>query len=68
MPDGSGKKQRMNCDRCGGDSLKWFVYWMQNLPGHNNGLRYNDKPLTNSWIFIGDFDNAMMQKRKLVRD
>ena len=26
-PDGSGKKQRINCDRWGGDSLKWFVYW-----------------------------------------
>jgi hypothetical protein len=32
-PDGSGRKQRMNCDRWGGDSLKWFVYWMQNIPG-----------------------------------
>ena len=37
-PDGSGKKQRMNCDRWGGDSLKWFVYWMQNIPGADNGL------------------------------
>ena len=37
-PDGTGKKQRMNCDRWGGDSLKWFVYWMQNIPGADNGL------------------------------
>jgi hypothetical protein len=66
-PDGTGKKQRMNGDRWSGDSLKWFVYWMQNLPGAGNGLRYQDKPLTNWWIFIGDFDNAMKDKMKLTR-
>jgi hypothetical protein len=65
-PDGTGKKQRMNCSRWGGDSLKWFVYWMQNLPGANNGLSYNGKPLTNWWIFIGDFDHAMQRKMTLV--
>jgi hypothetical protein len=31
----------MNCDRWGGDSLRWFVYWMQNIPGADNGLLYN---------------------------
>jgi len=65
-PDGTGKKQRMNCDRWGGDSLRWFVYWMQNLPGADNGLSYNGKPLTNWWIFIGDFDHAMQRKMTLV--
>jgi len=67
-PDGTGKKQRMNCDRWQGDSLKWFVYWMQNIPGANNGLSFHGKPLTNWWIFIGDFDNAMKNKLKLVRE
>ena len=66
-PNGTGKKQRMNCDRWGGDSLKWFVYWMQNLPGADNGLTYQGKPLTNWWIFIGDFDNAMKSRMKLTR-
>jgi hypothetical protein len=67
-PDGTGKKQRMNCDRWGGDSLKWFVYWMQNLPGANSGLRYQRRPLTNWWIFIGDFDNAMKNRLKMIRE
>jgi len=67
-PDGSGKRQRINCDRWGGDSLRWFVYWMQNLPGAANGLSYNGKPLTNWWIFIGDFDFAMQRKMALVED
>jgi len=46
-PDGTGKKQRMNCDRWGGNSLKWFVCWMQNIPGADNGLVYKSKPLNN---------------------
>jgi hypothetical protein len=65
-PDGTGKKQRMNCVRWGGDSLKWFVYWMQNIPGAGNGLSYQGKPLTNWWVFIGDFDAAMKRKTTLV--
>jgi hypothetical protein len=68
QPDGTGKKQRMNCDRWGGDSLKWFVYWMQNIPGASNGLTYQGKPLTNWWIFLGDFDNAVKNKMKLARE
>jgi hypothetical protein len=65
-PDGSGKKQRLNCDRWDGDSLKWFVYWMQNIPGAGNGLSFNRKALNNWWVFIGDFDGAMKRKMTLV--
>jgi hypothetical protein len=65
-PDGTGKKQRMNCDRWNGDSLRWFVYWIQSIPGANNGLIYNGKPLNNWWVFIGDFDAAMKQKMTLA--
>jgi hypothetical protein len=65
-PDGSGKKQRMNCDRWVGDSLKWSVYWMQNIPGADNGLVYQDRRLSNWWIFIGDSDNAMRQRVGLI--
>lgn len=58
-PEGYGKKQRLNCDRWGGDSLRWFVYWMQSMPGANNGLTYKGRPLTNWWIFMGDYDAAV---------
>jgi hypothetical protein len=67
-PDGTGKRQRINCDRWQGDSLKWFVYWMQNIPGAANGLTYQGKPLTNWWVFIGDFDNAVRNKVRLSED
>jgi hypothetical protein len=66
-PDGGGQKQRMNCDRWNGDSLAWFIYWMQNLPGADNGLTYRRRPLTNWWTFIGDFDRAMTAKMGLVQ-
>jgi hypothetical protein len=65
-PDGMGRKQGINCDRWGGDSLKWFVYWMQNVPGANNGLSYKGKPLNNWWEFVGHFDAAMKRKMTLI--
>jgi hypothetical protein len=66
-PDG-GEKQRMNCTRWNCDSLTWFIYWMQNLPGAGNGLTYQGRPLTNWWTFIGDFDRAMGHNLGLVSD
>ena len=58
-PEGEGQKQLMGCERWRGDSLQWFIYWMQNLPGAHNGLTYRGRPLANWWRFIGDFDTAM---------
>ncbi len=66
QPDGGGQKQQINCDRWHGDSLAWFIYWMQNLPGANNGLAYRGRPLTNWWWVIGDFDGAMARRQGLV--
>jgi len=66
QPDGGGRKQPVNCERWGGDSLRWFVYWMQNLPGRDNGLRYQGRPLNNWWLFVGDWDAAMRGKLGLV--
>jgi len=65
-PDGTGVKQNMNCEKWNCNSLSWFLYWMQNLPGYNSGLSYNSKPLTNWWIFVGDFDRAMKNNMKLT--
>ncbi|MBN1351126.1 hypothetical protein JXJ21_17020 [candidate division KSB1 bacterium] len=65
-PDGSGQKKRMNCERWNCNSLDWFTLWMQSIPGKENQLSYQGKPLTNWWIFIGDFDAAMKQGLKLI--
>jgi hypothetical protein len=65
-PNGTGQKQHLNCRRWNCDSLSWFIYWMQNLPGAANGLVYRGRPLTNWWSFIGDFDGAMERGVGLV--
>lgn len=65
-PDGGGKKKPICSDRWERDSLKWFIFWMQNMPGRDNGLTFEGKPLTNWWEFIGDYDGAMDSGRKLL--
>ena len=65
-PDGGGQKIQINSDRWNRDSLQWFVYWMQNVPGLNNGITYRGRPLTNWWRLIGDFDGAMSERVKLI--
>jgi hypothetical protein len=64
-PEG-GAKQTLNCERWRGDSLTWYIYWMQNLPGRGNGVLYRGRALTNWWTFIGDWDGAMGSGRRLV--
>jgi hypothetical protein len=65
-PEG-GVTQRLNCHRWGGDSLTWFMYWMQNLPGRGSALTYRGRPLTNWWSFIGDWDRVMAERTGLVK-
>jgi len=66
QPDGTGAKQLITCDRWQGDSLTWFIYWMQNIPGAHNGLHYRGRPLTNWWTFVGDWDAALQRGLRLV--
>ncbi|MBW7883791.1 MAG: hypothetical protein H3C34_14370 [Caldilineaceae bacterium] len=66
-PDGSGEKVHINCERWHCDSLQWFIYWMQSLPGLDNNLFFQGQPLSNWWTFIGDFDAAMQERLGLVK-
>ena len=66
QPVGFGKKERINSDKWDGDGLKWFIYWMRSIPGHENGLAQNGKKLTNWWAYMGDYDEAMKNKVGLV--
>lgn len=65
-PDYIGRTQSINCDRWGGDNVKWKTYWMQNIPGANNGLTFKGKPLRNWWTFVGDWDRARKENWKLT--
>ena len=66
QPDGTGEKKLITAERWQGDSLTWFIYWMQNIPGLHNGLRYRGQPLTNWWTLIGDWDGAMRRGMRLT--
>lgn len=65
-PEG-GARQFLDARRWGRDSLTWFVYWMENLPGRESGLSYRGRPLSNWWTFVGDWDRAMQARLGLVR-
>jgi hypothetical protein len=67
-PDGSGQKAKINCERWGCNSLGWFTFWMQHLPGPGNELQFQGKKLNNWWSFVGDWDRAREQKLKLLTE
>jgi hypothetical protein len=65
-PDGTGRKRGLNAKRWNGNSLSWFIFWMQNLPGKDNILKYQNRQLRNWWVFLGDYDNAKRQNWTLT--
>ena len=50
------------------EGVGFKVWWMQNIPGLDNGLRYENKELRNWWEFIGDFDTAIKKGKNLVAE
>jgi hypothetical protein len=66
-PEGFGRMQKLNSDKWDGDGLKWFIYWMRSIPGMDNGLTLQGRPLTNWWIYMGDYDAAIRHKVGLVQ-
>lgn len=65
-PEGFGKKKKINCDVWDCDDMKWYIYWMRSIPGKDNGLTFKGRPLTNWWVFTGDYDFAVARKVKAV--
>lgn len=65
-PDGTGEKKPVTSDIWGSDSYTWFIYWIQSIPGKDNGLTHNGKAVRNWWLFIAHFDYAMENKMKLT--
>ena len=83
-PDNSGKKTLVNVDTYGKleyafpdkdhDKIqqliesKWYIYWMQNMPGYNNGIKFENMTMTNWWEFTADWDQAISIGLGLVED
>ena len=65
-PDGTGQRTRMNSEKWGGTSLRWFIYWMQNVPGADHGLSWQGSKLRNWWVFLGDYDTARQNRWRLT--
>lgn len=74
-PDSLGILSQISCrnwtcdERSDSDnpSLNFMIWNWQNLPGINNTKTYQGKPLRNLWDVYGDFDNVMLNSRKLTR-
>ena len=78
-PDGSGVKKSVNSQTWGGLPYAWptgtsipqrtesqyYIYWMQNMPGHRNGIRMGDRVMRNWWEFTADWDRAIREARGL---
>ena len=83
-PDNSGKKTLVNVDTYGrleyafpdkdNDKIqqliesKWYIYWMQNMPGFNNGIQYEKSEMSNWWEFTADWDKAISSGIGLVSE
>jgi len=65
QPEGFGELKAINSDAWGSSHLGWLIYWMQSIPGDNNGLTYQSQTLTDWWAFIGNFDETIAQGAKL---
>jgi len=66
-PDGKGKTQLMNADRWDRDPIKWRVYWLQAIPGLQNGLEHRGRPLRNWWDFVSDWDRSRREAWTLTQ-
>ncbi len=81
-PDNSGSKKLVNVDTYGNLTYpwpdanpveipqrvesQWYIYWMQNMPGHENRIQYGHKDITNWWVFTADWDTAISSGVQLV--
>ena len=54
---GADCNQHFNGPNAGGIAFK--VWWMQNLPGKDNDIYYQEKKMINWWDYVGDFDEAV---------
>jgi hypothetical protein len=66
-PDGSGQFKPINTDRWNKVEAEWHLLWMQSLPGKDNNLKYKNHSLSNWWVFVADWDEAVQKKYKLTK-
>lgn len=71
-PDVPGQQVTVSCrtwfegECVPGEMSPWQTWWMQSLPGWQNGLSVDGRQMRNWWDFIGDFDSAIRAGRSLT--
>jgi len=71
-PDGSGEVEQVNCytwgdHTCPDDAGASFkIWWMQNIPGRDNNLIFEERILRNWWDFSCDFDLSLGVEKSLT--
>ncbi len=54
-PDPSKSEYKMaNCAQWGCSEKGYYMWYLQNMPGYNNGIEYNGKPVRNWWEALYD--------------
>ncbi|MEY4489990.1 MAG: hypothetical protein RIQ79_2498 [Verrucomicrobiota bacterium] len=76
-PDNSGQKKSVSARTWGSLTYAWpvvpagrteaqyYVYWMQNMPGFQNGIRSGDEVMRDWWEFTADWDGAIRKSAGL---
>ena len=57
-----------NCTQWGCTDIGFYKWFMQNLPGYNNGIVYNGKQMRNWWEAMYDFNKFIDEGRSLFLD
>lgn len=47
--------------------VKWFLFWWQSVPGHNNGIIDGTTTVSNWWDIFYNWDDAIKNRKKLVQ-
>ena len=65
-PDGSGASRTFTCSAWGCTEAGFYAWWMQNLPGYENGISRNGTLLRNWWDLYADFDREIQKGKSLT--
>ncbi len=59
---------KASCERWGCSDIGFYKWFMQNLPGYNNGIVYQGKSMRNWWEAMYDFNAFIDKGRSLFGD
>lgn len=59
---------KANCQKWGCTDSGFYKWWMQNIPGYNNGIEYQGKKMRNWWEAMYDFNAFIDKGRSLYSD